>query len=268
MYFGSLDCRMPIITVTNHVGPTYALEPRAPTAASATLFRNFIQWNVVNAVDGYVVQHIQRNEKYWVQRHFPRHQTYQAVSVDDYWECWRVTVAAGVTTITPARDLINDKFTVVTVMDAPGADGTVGRFPDKTGTRGRWKLRGLVYFVADPGLVIADWPAGGAPSAGLLHSRLLPPIQGNGLARNRQGRLGGVLFRREFAGSWDWTTEDQRIAPRADDGVGAPPLVTYRDPVVSARNFPALAGFRSRNIRTADEAAGGWLPIARRPAHG
>lgn len=259
---------MPLITVTNVTGPTYALEATVPPAISPTIFRNHIRWNVVNPVNGYIVQHIQRNEKYWVQRHHPRHQTYQAVSVDAYWECWRVTVAAGITTVAPIRDLINDKFTVLTVMDAPGADGLMGHFPDKAGTRGRWKLRGLVYFVADPGLVIADWPQGGAPSAGILHSRVLPPIQGNGFARNRQGRLGAVLLRREFAGSWDWTAENPPGPVNPMDGAGAPPVVTYLPPVVNARNFPTFAGFRSRNIRTPEEAAGGWLPIARRPPHG
>lgn len=259
---------MPLITAINVTGPTHALEARVPPAVSATLFRCFIRWNIVNAVDGYIVQHIQRNEKYWVQRHFPRHQTFQAVSVDDYWECWRVTVMGAVATVTPVRDLINDKFTVVTEMDAPGADGAVGAFPDKSGTRGRWKLRGLVYFVADAGMAIADWPQGGAPSAGVLQSRLGTPVQGNGLARNRQGRLGNVLLRREFAGSWDWTAEAARTPAPLIDGPGAPPVVSYLPPVVGARNFPRLAGFRSRNIRTADEAPGGWLPIARRPAHG
>lgn len=259
---------MPLITATHVTGPTHALEARVPPAASATLFRNFIRWNIVNPVDGYIVQHIQRNEKFWVQRHFPAHQTFQAVSVDDYWECWRVTVNAGVATMAPMLNMIHDKFTVVQVMDAPGADGEVGHFPDKSGTRGRWKLRGLVYFVADPGLVIAEWPVGGAPSAGVLPSRVATPIQGNGLARNPQGRLGNVLLRREFAGDWDWTREAARTLAPAIDGAGAPPVVTYLPPVVRTRNFPRLAGFRSRNIRTADEAPGGWLPITRRPAHG
>jgi hypothetical protein len=272
--------------------PQITTTPPQPTAAHyahllgppITIFRFPVSWQVRNAVDGHIVQRIQRNEKYWA-RDVVGHpgETYQVINEDDYWECWEVRAGAfgAAPTITPSIAGIHDVFTVTRHLTHYESDGTARQYPDKQGGRGRWKIRGTVYFVAAGGLALGpqvggEAVAGGAPrgwfrymddngtvlnepgcvrSAGRLLSRWTTPLPGNGL--NLTGALGTPVLKREIAGTWDWSDEvphPNRAMPRPN-----PP---FNPPSSRSRRYPWRGNFASRRrMHLVDEVT--WVPLAK-----
>jgi hypothetical protein len=121
---------------------------------------------------------------------------------------------------TPSNGVYNDNFGVYDESTHYERDGSSKKRPDKEGTRGRWKIRGTVYYVPAADFVANDWTIGqhqqgGVRYAGSLLSRWDPPVAGNGLRNG--ATLGRPLCTRQFAGTWDWTNKNRRpvSAPRA-----------------------------------------------------
>jgi hypothetical protein len=179
------------------------------TGDKGALFACGITWIIAGATSGYVVQRVQRNEKYGAR---VRGGDTNIVTAGDYWEAWQID---GMGKAQPTSQGINDNFGVYNKNTLHHKGRSVLR-PDKDGTRGKWKIRGTVYYVADRDFDAAHWyramdPITGAfrndglsvPMAGKLLSRYDPPVPGDGL--NRGATLGRVVCVRQFAGTWDWT---------------------------------------------------------------
>jgi hypothetical protein len=212
-------------------------------AGANVLFRLPINWRVGGGNAGFIVQRIQRNEKYWVPGLGANAgEFYRAVCAFEYWEAWEITAPGGRVTVSPSLmeggAEIHDVFAVNSMMRLRHKGMAIGNttiYPDKPGTRGRWKIRGTVYHVPVLGFDLANWhrskaadPAG-APTgdveavdnAGRLLSRFDAPIRGNGLSA--MGVLGNEVCTRKFAGTWDWSAPVDRHT-----GVRPPPISAHR----------------------------------------
>lgn len=204
------------------------------------IFECRIRWIVDQvATPGWIVQHVSRNEK-WTSVFGNT-----IVAPNSYWECWKVEVTQGrVTRIHPELNNIHDNFGVGGIKTVIHyASGNVA-FPSKQrhriknkATKGKWKIRGRVYWVPESMFDERGWAramevdsgadthaAGAVYEAGRLLSRFDKPVAGNGL--RPRGVLGPVVLTRTHAGIWDFTAEP---------------------PVHNERDFPDMVtdGFRS-----------------------
>lgn len=185
-----------------------------------TLFSCPIYWIVTVANSGFIVQHIQRNEKY---RAKVRGGEVDVVSAHDYWEAWEIDGGG----VARPRDNngVNDNFGLYRHNSTRYRGNDDKTFPSKEGTRGRWKIRGTVYYVPDVQFQRTEWyramdPATnsfvneprGVRSAGKLLSRFDPPVGGDGLVVGAS--LGRAMVTRQFAGTWDWTRNPAVSASR------------------------------------------------------
>lgn len=191
-----------------------------------TLFTCPIKWIIAGYEDGYIVQHIQRNEKF-------ESNGKKIVSANEYWESWEIVTDAGKTEARPKKNDINDNFGVYIKNTTFNKDGTNTNFPDKTGTKGKWKIKGTVYYVPKAAFEPNDWncdkadeknipgskkrigPIRAVPEAGYLPSRYEKPVPKDGLTLD--GKLGAPVCTRKFAGTWDYTG-----SPKKSDSRGFP----------------------------------------------
>lgn len=252
--------------------------PGSEKGTGNALFYLPISWRVGNPVNGFIVQHVQRNEKYWSEGIGVRRGSfYQVVNPFSYWEAWEVVAgAAGTCTITPSDTLdgapVHDIFAVYQesrIRPKGKEPSEMVIYPTKKGTRGRWKIRGTVYFVPTAGFDRGGWHRATNPdtrvatndrqavdNAGRLLSRYDAPVRGDGLSLT--GVLGNTLCTREFAGKWDWTRKV------ADDGVEATSGVKtrnwkYAPPTSELRSYPWGGNFDTAAVlNPASDAA--WKP--------
>lgn len=191
----------------------------APTTgkyeATDRLFTCPIHWVVTGATSGFIVQHIQRNEKYKAGEE-------DVISALDYWEAWHIELDGSAT---PISHGINDNFGVYVEHTCLDRNRKQVFFPSKKDTKGKWKIRGTVYYVPEASFVVQQWfrdkdPAtgqslneqGSVAAAGKLLSRWDTPTPGQGLATTYT--LGRPVCTRQFAGSWDLTGSRRISASR------------------------------------------------------
>lgn len=185
------------------------------TGDQGTLFSCSVKWLVAGAKSGFIVQRIQRNEKYRVEeKTFQVAQFKDVVSTHDYWEAWEIDRYGNAQ---PMDDKgVNDNFGVYENNTVTYRGNDKKTFPSKKGTRGHWKIRGTVYYVPFAQFEGTQWYRAfdlktklatneirAVRSAGRLLSRYDPPVGGDGLVVG--AFLGRVMVKREFAGTWDWT---------------------------------------------------------------
>lgn len=196
----------------------------SPYRTTHPIFELKIHWEVTNAPGpGWIVQEIQRNEKYTN----PKGKV-DILTPNHYWECWKVELdALRRPRITPVVEEVHDVFAVggnATTICYPTGKVTFPRkLRDATtgagGTTGRWKIRGRVYWVPENQFDEAGWKrardpqtgretgtAGAVKEAGRLLSRWEKPLPGDGL--RQQGTLGALLLTRTHAGEWDFVERD------------------------------------------------------------
>ena len=134
----------------------------APTTgkyeATDRLFTCPIHWVVTGATSGFIVQHIQRNEKYKAGEE-------DVISALDYWEAWHIELDGSAT---PISHGINDNFGVYVEHTCLDRNRKQVFFPSKKDTKGKWKIRGTVYYVPEASFVVQQWfrdkdPATGPP---------------------------------------------------------------------------------------------------------
>lgn len=194
------------------------------------LFVCGIKWIISGAQSGFIVQHVQRNEKYEAKDDLGK--KLDVVSGLDYWEAWEIKDNKAL----PANsEGFNDIFMLKNLNESVTKDKKVRVFPPRKGTAGKWKIRGTVYYVSTAEFNLKQWwryndvdsgteikQDGSVKEAARLLSRYDEPKNGDGLADG--GKLGNPVCVREFAGAWDWTKPD---------------------PVSKARDFPKGASFRT-----------------------
>lgn len=199
-----------------------------PSDLDVPLFQMAIEWSVWNIRrPGYIVQHIQRNEKFKrMGQVIVKGGTGYAADMayvisNDYWEAWHVAVNPDRTTvITPMKieqgQRVHDVFSVGRSQyrlfrQGGPVDGVVIR--DKNGTKGTWKIRGRVYWVFEEEFAATHWGRAIDPlteritnehnavrEAGKLLSRFAEPRGGDGLQIGAS--LGSIKMDRKHPGEW------------------------------------------------------------------
>src|SRR5690242_11788839 len=106
-------------------------------SGNLALFTCEITWVVTGATSGWIIQRIQRNEKY---RAKVRVDTHDVVVATEYWEAWEID---GQGKAQPFNNY-NDNFGVYNANTVHHKGGASTKCPEKIGTRGRWKIRGTV----------------------------------------------------------------------------------------------------------------------------
>lgn len=205
-------------------------EYNPPGEAHRPMFRMAIEWSVwAIRRPGYIVQHIQRNEKFTLMDedipigggaaiYVPSR---RYVIANEYWEAWHVAANPnGTTVITPVKIVdsrrVHDVFSFGRAQyrlhrQGGPVDGVVIR--EKNGTQGTWKIRGRVYWVDEQGFAETHWARAIDPAtehitnehnavreAGMLLSRFAAPRGGDGLQIG--ATLGSVKLDRKHAGEW------------------------------------------------------------------